>query len=214
MIAAAQCSCFSEKRHDAIKVIFSGGSGLCLLYAGNVRVPELRVGEGTTVDIDEAALDDLFDGIDVNATRSCATATAVSCVEPVVNSNSRMLSRSCRQTACGALIAEADRSTTIRSQPKTLTSVLVVGPSARQPGVRAARLHCRRTLRWSVCAWSDSGRRCRQRRARDGLATDEMGIRRNSADEASRPVVPGRSRSSAHVHGCRSYRQTVLANRA
>jgi transposase len=68
---------FFGKRHDAIKVIFSDGSGLCLFYkrldAGNFRVPELRPGESATVEIDEAALDDLLDGIDVQAARSRAT---------------------------------------------------------------------------------------------------------------------------------------------
>ena len=68
---------FFGKRHDAIKVIFSDGSGLCLFYkrldAGNFRVPELRPGEGATVEIDEVALDDLLDGIDVQVTRARAT---------------------------------------------------------------------------------------------------------------------------------------------
>jgi len=64
---------FFGKRHDAIKVIFFDGSGLCLFYkrldAGIFRVPELRPGENATVEIDETALDDLLDGIDVQATR-------------------------------------------------------------------------------------------------------------------------------------------------
>jgi transposase len=67
---------FFGKRHDAIKVIFSDGSGLCLFYkrldAGVFRVPELRPGERSTVEIDEAALDDLLDGIDVQSARSRA----------------------------------------------------------------------------------------------------------------------------------------------
>jgi transposase len=65
---------FFGKRHDAIKVVFFDGSGLCLFYKrldrGTFRVPELRPGESATVDIDEAALDDLLDGIDVQAARS------------------------------------------------------------------------------------------------------------------------------------------------
>jgi transposase len=68
---------FWGKRHDAIKVIFFDGSGLCLFYkrldAGVFRVPELRPGESATVEIDEAALDDLLDGIDVKATRPRTT---------------------------------------------------------------------------------------------------------------------------------------------
>ncbi len=60
---------FFGKRHDAIKVIFSDGSGLCLFYkrldARVFRVPEMPPGESAAVEIDEAALDDLLDGIDV-----------------------------------------------------------------------------------------------------------------------------------------------------
>ena len=65
---------FFGKRQDAIKVVFFDGSGLCLFYKrldrGTFRVPELRPGESATVEIDEAALDDLLDGIDVQAARS------------------------------------------------------------------------------------------------------------------------------------------------
>jgi transposase len=65
---------FFGKRHEAIKVIFFDGSGLCLFYkrldAGIFRVPEPRPGESATVEIDEAALDDLLDGIDVQSSSS------------------------------------------------------------------------------------------------------------------------------------------------
>jgi transposase len=67
---------FFGKRRGAIKVVFFDGSGLCLFYkrldAGVFRVPEMRPGESAAVEIDEAALDDLLDGIDVQATRSRA----------------------------------------------------------------------------------------------------------------------------------------------
>jgi transposase len=60
---------FFGKRHEAIKVLFHDGSGLCLFYKrldrGTFRLPEARPGEESTVDIDEATLDDLLDGIDV-----------------------------------------------------------------------------------------------------------------------------------------------------
>jgi hypothetical protein len=36
-------------------------------------VPEVQAGESATVEIDEVALDDLLDGIDVQATRARAT---------------------------------------------------------------------------------------------------------------------------------------------
>jgi transposase len=68
---------FFGKRREAIKVLFFDGSGLCLFYKrldrGTFRVPEVQTGESPTVEIDEAALDDLLDGIDVQATRSRAT---------------------------------------------------------------------------------------------------------------------------------------------
>ncbi len=64
---------FFGKRREAIKVLFFDGSGLCLFYKrldrGTFRVPEVQAGESATVEIDEAALDDLLDGIDVQATR-------------------------------------------------------------------------------------------------------------------------------------------------
>jgi transposase len=61
---------FFGKRRAAIKVLFFDGSGLCLFYKrldkGNFRVPE--AGEGvTSVVIDEGALDDLLDGIDLES---------------------------------------------------------------------------------------------------------------------------------------------------
>ena len=65
---------FFGKRREAIKGIFFDGSGLCLFYkrldAGIFRVPEARSGESATVEVDEAALDDLLDGIDVQSAPS------------------------------------------------------------------------------------------------------------------------------------------------
>ncbi len=65
---------FFGKRRDAIKVLFFDGSGLCLFYKrldrGTFRVPEVQANESATVEIDEAALDDLLDGIDVQAARA------------------------------------------------------------------------------------------------------------------------------------------------
>lgn len=57
------------KRRDAIKVIFFDGSGMCLFYKrldrGTFRLPVALDEHGTTVAIDERALDDLLDGIDL-----------------------------------------------------------------------------------------------------------------------------------------------------
>ena len=65
---------FFGKRREAIKVLFHDGSGLCLFYkrldSGTFRLPEPRPGEEATVDIDETTLDDLLDGIDVEASRA------------------------------------------------------------------------------------------------------------------------------------------------
>lgn len=63
---------FFGKRRDAIKVLFFDGSGMCVFYKrldrGTFRLPEAEGGT-MSVAIDERALDDLLDGIDVEATR-------------------------------------------------------------------------------------------------------------------------------------------------
>jgi transposase len=66
---------FFGKRRDALKVLFFDGSGMCLFYKrldrGAFRVPAAEGGT-TSVAIDERALDDLLDGIDVETTRKRA----------------------------------------------------------------------------------------------------------------------------------------------
>jgi transposase len=61
---------FFGKRREAIKVLFFDGSGLCLFYKrldkGTFRLPTLAA-DATSVAIEESALDDLLDGIDVEA---------------------------------------------------------------------------------------------------------------------------------------------------
>jgi transposase len=63
---------FFGKRRDALKVLFFDGSGMCLFYKrldrNTFRVPEAEPGT-MSVAIDERALDDLLDGIDVEAQR-------------------------------------------------------------------------------------------------------------------------------------------------
>jgi transposase len=61
---------FFGKRREATKILFFDGSGLCLFYKrldrGTFRLPEVRDGGGqTVVEIEERALEDLLDGIDV-----------------------------------------------------------------------------------------------------------------------------------------------------
>jgi transposase len=61
---------FFGKRRDAMKVLFCDGSGMCVFYKrldrGTFRLPEATPG-AASVAIDERALDDLLDGIDVQA---------------------------------------------------------------------------------------------------------------------------------------------------
>ncbi len=68
---------FFGKRRDAIKVLFSDGTGMCVFYKrldrGTFRLPEAAPGT-TSVAIDERALDDLLDGIDVQAKEKRARA--------------------------------------------------------------------------------------------------------------------------------------------
>ena len=59
---------FFGKRREAIKILFFDGTGLCLFYRrldkSTFRLPEVE-GDATSIEIDERALDDLLDGIDV-----------------------------------------------------------------------------------------------------------------------------------------------------
>jgi len=60
---------FFGKRRSAIKVLFFDGSGMCLFYKrldeGTFRLPEPTDADAASIVIDERALDDLLDGIDV-----------------------------------------------------------------------------------------------------------------------------------------------------
>ena len=61
---------FFGKRKDAIKVLFFDGTGMCVFYKrldrGQFRVPEAGPNV-VSIAIEERALDDLLDGIDVEA---------------------------------------------------------------------------------------------------------------------------------------------------
>jgi transposase len=63
---------FFGKRRTAIKVLFCDGSGMCLFYKrldkGVFRLPAPLDEATTSLTIEERALDDLLDGIDVEAT--------------------------------------------------------------------------------------------------------------------------------------------------
>ncbi len=62
---------FFGKRREAMKVLFSDGTGVCLFYKkldqGTFRIPEAPVDGSTVLQIEERALDDLLDGIDLDA---------------------------------------------------------------------------------------------------------------------------------------------------
>lgn len=63
---------FYGRRRDALKILFFDGSGMCIFYKrlekGTFRVPEAPSPETKHVEVDEAMLDALLDGIAVEAT--------------------------------------------------------------------------------------------------------------------------------------------------
>lgn len=63
---------FFGKRREAMKVVFHDGTGMCIFYKrldkGVFRLPEPLDAGAKTVVIDEHILDDLLEGIDVEAT--------------------------------------------------------------------------------------------------------------------------------------------------
>ena len=62
---------FFGKRKSALKILFFDGSGLCQFYKrldrGTFRVPEASRAEATSIEVSERELDDLLDGIDIDA---------------------------------------------------------------------------------------------------------------------------------------------------
>ncbi|MER3478800.1 MAG: hypothetical protein C4287_23010 [Leptolyngbya sp. ERB_1_2] len=71
---------FFGKRRDAIKVLFFDGTGMCQFYKRldkrTFRMPEVQ-GDETSIALDERALDDLLDGIDVETTTTTRRAPRV-----------------------------------------------------------------------------------------------------------------------------------------
>jgi transposase len=68
---------FFGKRRTALKVLFFDGSGMCVFYKrldkGTFRVPEPPAPDVRHVEIDDAMLDALLDGIAVDATTKSIT---------------------------------------------------------------------------------------------------------------------------------------------
>jgi transposase len=62
---------FFGKRRDAMKVLFFDGTGVCLFYKrldrGTFRVPAAPSEGAAMVEVTERGLDDLLDGIDLEA---------------------------------------------------------------------------------------------------------------------------------------------------
>ena len=60
---------FFGRRRDAVKVLFADDTGLCLFYKrldrGTFRMPKAGTEGELVVEIEERALDDLLDGIDL-----------------------------------------------------------------------------------------------------------------------------------------------------
>jgi transposase len=64
---------FYGRRRDALKILFSDGTGTCLFYKrlqrGTFRMPEARSAGARHVEVDDATLEALLDGIDVESPR-------------------------------------------------------------------------------------------------------------------------------------------------
>jgi transposase len=62
---------FCGRRRDALKILFFDGSGMCIFYKrldrGTFRLPEAAAQGARHVEVDEATLDALLDGIDVES---------------------------------------------------------------------------------------------------------------------------------------------------
>jgi transposase len=65
---------FFGRHKTAVKVLFFDGTGLCVFYkrldAGTFRIPDAAIEGDTARQIDERALDDLLEGIDLEPARS------------------------------------------------------------------------------------------------------------------------------------------------
>lgn len=67
---------FFGKRRDALKVLFFDGSGMAIFYKrldrGTFKIPEPSSKTERHVEIDDATLEALLDGIDVNTAESAS----------------------------------------------------------------------------------------------------------------------------------------------
>ena len=62
---------FFGRRKDALKVLFFDGTGMCIFYKrldrGRFQIPEAQTSTDRHVEVDDATLEALLDGIDVDA---------------------------------------------------------------------------------------------------------------------------------------------------
>jgi len=69
---------FFGRRRDALKVLFFDGSGMCIFYKrldrGTFQIPEATSSKARHVEVDDAALEALLDGIDVEEAPSATRA--------------------------------------------------------------------------------------------------------------------------------------------
>jgi transposase len=60
---------FFGKRRDAAKILFFDGSGLCLFYKrldrGTFRLPDMPTPDASHLELDDASLEALLDGLDL-----------------------------------------------------------------------------------------------------------------------------------------------------
>lgn len=60
---------FFGRRKDALKVLFFDGSGMCIFYKrldhGVFRIPEAPRADAQHIEVDDAALEALLDGVDI-----------------------------------------------------------------------------------------------------------------------------------------------------
>jgi transposase len=72
---------FFGKRRDALKVLFHDGTGFCLFYKrldrGTFRPPQVIEEGAASVVIEERALDDLLEGIDLDVGLSAKRSSGV-----------------------------------------------------------------------------------------------------------------------------------------
>lgn len=72
---------FFGRRRDALKVLFHDGTGFCLFYKrldrGTFKLPEVHEKDARSIVIGERELDDLLEGIDLEASRRGGRASGV-----------------------------------------------------------------------------------------------------------------------------------------